>query len=102
MTLDWIIACVKREDYFFSQHADEERMNDNLTIGEIEESLLQGSILETYPDDKRGSSCLVVGFTKTGKPIHAVCGQSGERLVIITVYIPTPPKFITPYERGTP
>lgn len=101
MTLDWIISCIKKENYFFSQHADEERMNDNLTVIEIEESLLQGSVLEVYPNDERGSSCLVVGFTQEGKPIHTVCGKSGDRLVIITVYIPTPPKFITPYERGT-
>ena len=101
ITLEWIVSCVKRENYFFSQHADEERMNDNLTIKEIEESLLQGMILETYPNDRRGSSCLVVGFTQKGKPIHTVCGQSGDALVVITVYIPTPPKFITPYERGT-
>ena len=76
-------------------------MDDNLTVAEIEESLLQGSILETYPEDKRGSSCLVVGFTQRGKPVHTVCGRSGDALLIITVYIPTPPKFITPFERGT-
>ena len=101
ITLDWITYCIEREEYFFSQHADEERLNDSLTVAEIEESLLRGSILETYPEDKRGSSCLVVGFTQRGKPVHTVCGRSGDALLIITVYIPTPPKFITPFERGT-
>lgn len=70
-------------------------MNDNLMIFEID-----GSLLESYPDDRRGGSCLVVGFTKKGKPIHSVCGRSGNSLVIITVYIPMPPKFINPYERS--
>jgi len=41
-------------------------------IFEIEESILHGSILESYPKDKRGSSCLVVGFTKSGKPLHTL------------------------------
>ncbi len=68
-------------------------------IFEVEDSILDGTILESYPEDKRGSSCLVVGFTKQGKPIHSVCGKSSDRLVLITVYIPTAPKFITPYER---
>jgi hypothetical protein len=100
MDIKWIIKSVQEEDYFFSQHADKERMNDNLLIAEIEESISAGSILESYEDDARGSSCLVVGFSKSGIPVHCVCGVSGDSLVIITVYIPTPPKFITPYERA--
>ncbi|MGR3179203.1 MAG: hypothetical protein ACUZ8E_14215 [Candidatus Anammoxibacter sp.] len=35
-----------------------------------------------------------------GKPIHIVCGEMEGELVIITVYIPSPPKFKNPYERG--
>ena len=99
MNLTWIVSKAKRNHYFFSQHADEERMNDNLMITEVEEAIISGSILESYPNDRRGNSCLVVGFTEKGKPIHIVCGQSGNDLVIITVYIPKPPKFINPYER---
>jgi hypothetical protein len=101
MDMHWIVSRVKEGQYFFSQHADEERMNDNLLVSEIEESIISGSILESYENDPRGNSCLLVGFTQQGKPIHTVCGQSGETLVLITVYIPTPPKFINPYERGT-
>lgn len=99
--LDWIVSKIEKDDYIFSQHADKERMNDNIMIYEVEESIVSGTILESYPEDKRGSSCLVVGFTKQGKPIHSVCGKSGDRLVLITVYIPTAPKFINPYERRT-
>ncbi len=76
------------------------RMDDDLTISDIEESLLCGRILEDYPDDKRGESCLVVGFSNSGIPIHTVCGERNDRMIIITVYIPKPPKFKTPYERG--
>lgn len=91
---------VKEESYLFSQHGDDERKNDNLSIKEVEESLLNGKILEKYKDDKRGESCLVVGFTNAGKPIHVVCGIKDKTLVIITVYIPTSPKFKNPFERG--
>ena len=91
---------VSKNEYFFSKHGDQERQNDNLTINEVEEALLSGRILEYYDDTGRGESCLVVGFSETGKPIHIVCGSRGDWLVIITVYIPSPPKFKTPYERG--
>ncbi|NUO06512.1 MAG: DUF4258 domain-containing protein [Candidatus Brocadia sinica] len=57
-------------------------------------------ILEKYENTGRGESCLVAGFTNTGKPIHVVCGERGDWLVLITVYVPSPPKFKTPYERG--
>jgi len=100
MQIELIQLNIKSENYFLSKHADVERLNDNLTIIEIEEAILNGKILEDYNDDKRGSSCLIVGFTNNGKPIHIVCGSAENILVIITVYIPTPPKFKNPYQRG--
>jgi len=100
MTRDWIVSKVRGDSYLFSKHADDKWLDDNLIISEIEEAILNGSILESYPNDKRGNSCLIVGFTQNGKPIHIVCGKSADVLIIITVYIPTPPKFITPYKRS--
>lgn len=100
LQLKWIQQCVKQNKYYFSKHGDDERQNDNLLISEIEESILSGKVLEQYPDTGRGKSCLVIGFTRKGKPIHVICGRRGELLVIITIYIPVPPKFKNPYERG--
>jgi len=91
---------IQKNCYYFSRHADQERQNDDLMISEIEEAILNGRILEKYKDTGRGESCLVAGFTEEGKPIHIVCGMRGDFIVIITVYIPTPPKFKTPYRRG--
>lgn len=96
----WVQERVKKGEYYFSKHGDQERQNDNLTVAEVEEALLTGRILEQYEDTGRGKSCLVTGFTATGKPIHIVCGMRGNWLVVITVYIPRPPKFKTPYERS--
>ena len=62
-------------------------------------ALLNSRILEQYADTGRGASCLVVGFADD-IPIHAVCGWRGERIVLITVYVPRPPKFIDPWTRG--
>ncbi|MEW6103782.1 MAG: DUF4258 domain-containing protein [bacterium] len=98
--IKWIFERIIKGEYYFSKHGDWERQNDNLAIAEIEEALMRGRILEQYEDTGRGESCLVVGFTETGKPIHIVCGRRGDWLVIITVYIPRPPKFKTPYERS--
>ena len=98
--VEWIRQCLQDGTFFFTSHADHERQNDALSIAEVREAVMQGIILEQYEDTGRGESCLVVGFTKAGKPIHIVCGERMEKAVIITVYIPSPPKFKNPYERG--
>ena len=98
--LKWIHEKVQKSYYYYSKHGDQERQNDNLTLAEVEEALLSGKILEQYKDEGRGDSCLVGGFAKSGKPIHIVCGKRGDCLVIITVYIPRPPKFKTSFVRG--
>jgi len=96
----WIKNSIRNGAECFSKHGDQERQKDNLTITEVRESLLNGRVLEQYPNTGRGESCLVVGFTDGGKPVHIVCGERKEKLVVITVYIPSPPKFKNPYERG--
>jgi len=71
-----------------------------LSLNDVEQALLSGRILEQYADAGRGESCLVVGFSDTGKPVHVVCGRMDDWMVIITVYIPAPPKFVTPFQRS--
>ena len=100
LRIEWIQERVLKDEYYYSGHAEQERQKDNLTLAEVEEAIQSGRVLEQYKDTGRGKSCLVAGFTDTGKPIHVVCGQRGKWLVVITVYIPQPPKFKTPYERG--
>ena len=97
--IKWIYERIKSEKYYFSGHADNEKQNESIEIAEIEQAILKGRIIEQYQDTGRGESCLVAGFSENGKPIHTVCGIRGEWLVIITVYIPKPPKFKTLYER---
>ena len=98
--IKWIKEQVKAEEYYYSIHGDKEREYDNLKYFEIEEALLSGRILEQYEDTGRGESCLVAGFTNYGKPVHIVCGERRGKLIIITVYIPGPPKFKNPYKRS--
>jgi len=79
--------------YALSLHADDERLADGLTVAEVEGALSAPELLEDYPDDPRGHSCLVLGYTG-GLPVHVVCGQTRQdRLVLITVYRPQLPKW---------
>jgi len=96
--IDKIKAKVRRRQYVYSDHGDDERQDENLTLAQVEQALLNGEMLEQYPDTGRGESCLLVGFAEN-VPIHVVCGWRGDDLVIITVYIPRLPKFIDPRTR---
>jgi hypothetical protein len=42
---------------------------------------------------------LVLGFADE-IPVHIVCGWRGNKIAIITVYVPKPPKFIDPWTRS--
>ncbi len=99
MNIENIKVCVRNNQYLYSIHAEIERKADALTFAQIDEALLNCQMLEQYPDTGRGESCLVVGFAGE-TPIHAVCGWRGEKLVLVTVYIPGPPKFVDPWTRG--
>ena len=98
--LQWLHDRVSRDEFYFSRHGDQERQNENLTVAEIREALIEGAILEQYNDTGRGESCLVAGFTRTGIPVHAVCGRRGDYMVVVATYVPKAPKFRNPYERG--
>ena len=95
MDIEWIRQQVRSGNYEFSGHADDERQAERIPIADVEEALLNGEILEDYPNDPRGPSCLVLGHRSPGYPIHVVCGQTPSgRLRLITVYIPSQPKWV--------
>jgi len=96
----WIKEKVKEHEYEFSAHADNERQSDKISVAEVENALLQGELLEHYPDDPRGSSCLILGYGNEGYPIHIVCGKTLlGTMRIITVYTPALPKWVNPRTR---
>jgi len=97
---EWISQRVARGEYIITRHAEIERRSDGLSVAEVETALRTGVILEEYPEDPRGPSCLVLGRVGS-RSIHAVCGCNTDGwLVIITVYIPSMPKWRTPEERN--
>ncbi len=99
MDIAEIRAKVRQNQYLYSLHADIERKAEDLTFAQVEQALLDGEMLEHYPDTGRGESCLVLGFADR-IPIHIVCGWRGEKMVVITVYIPRPPEFVDARTRG--
>jgi len=64
----------------------------NIKLADIKVAIMNGEIIEQYPDDYPHPSCLVLGFSDS-KPIHIVIGNSGDMLWLITAYIPNIDKW---------
>ena len=50
-------------------------------------------IVEGYPNDPRGPSCLVLGWTPGGTPLHVVVSYPPE-VAVITLYVPESNRWI--------
>ena len=79
----------------FSQHAVDQSIIRHISVQEIREAFANSRIVEDYPDDKYGPSCLVLGFTLKGRPLHILCSHPSRPLVkIVTLYEPDPDQWI--------
>jgi Domain of unknown function (DUF4258) len=59
-----------------------------ITTSELRRVIDEGEVVEDYPEDERGHSCLLLGRGDEGRPIHVVCSPKDEYLAIITTYLP--------------
>jgi len=90
--LEEIRRKILRRQYEFSRHAVDQSIIRDIAVGELEEAISNRSeVIEDYPDDKYGPSCLILGYTKAGRPLHLQCSYPSRSLIkIITVYEPDP------------
>jgi len=67
-----IQSAVTVDDRTFSRHGFEQAEERDISPGEIEQALLAANaeIIEDYPEDFRGASCLILGWTGDGRPLH--------------------------------
>ncbi|MEK6634106.1 MAG: DUF4258 domain-containing protein [Nitrospirota bacterium] len=82
----------------FTDHARKEMDEEPLGRSQVEEvlqSIEAGEIIEQYLDDTPYASCLILGYTRSGRPLHLVCApvSTEERLIVITTYQPDPNRW---------
>ena len=96
MKIEDIIEAIHARRVRITDHAHEEAQADNLSFDEVFFSVLQGEIIEEYPEDKPYPGCLIYGDTFLGEPVHSVWAynQANQWAVLITVYRPDPKRWI--------
>jgi hypothetical protein len=93
--VDDIYAKVARGEFEYSQHGLDQSIIRDTRVEELREAISACELVEDYPDDKYGPSCLLLGFTRAGRPLHVQCSHpSRERIKIITLYEPDPSRWI--------
>jgi len=95
-----IRAQAAAEQFRVTQHAQKEMVGESILLAEVLEAIGSSELLENYPEHRRGACCLILGHTRTGRPLHIVCTTEAPLLIIITLYEPRPPKWVTPAKRG--
>ena len=86
---------VEEGRFEFSQHASDQSIIRRIGVDEVREVILGGEVLEDYPDDKYGPSCLILGFTAAGRALHVQCSYPSRQLVkFITMYEPDPQLWV--------
>ena len=83
-----------RDEFEFSRHATDQSILREISVREIREAVSRGEIIEDYPQDKYGPSCLILGFTQIGRPLHIQCSYPSRPVIkVITVYSPDPDEW---------
>jgi hypothetical protein len=80
---------ISEREFEYSQHAVDQSILRHISIKDLQEAIDNGEVIEDYPDDKYGPSCLILGFTESKRPLHIHCGYPTRPLIkIVTLYEP--------------
>lgn len=64
-----------------------------IAIEDVMACILNGEIIEDYPDDYPFPSCLILGMSIAKQDLHVVVGCDGEKIYLVTAYYPNEEKW---------
>jgi len=85
--MDNIKKRIENDEHRFTIHAFERCVERSILPKDVKHVIISGEIIEDYPEDKYGHSCLICGMTEKDRILHVQC--SIEPVWIITAYDPT-------------
>ncbi len=93
-----VVACASKK-ILYLPHAIKQmsRPDRMLSTEEIKRAVLRGKIIEHYPLDARGESCLILYAEE--RAVHLVCSPKHAYLAIITAYLPDPAQWSPDFTR---
>lgn len=89
-----ILRQIRQGEFEFTRHAFKRAVERNISDQEIIQAGANARVIEDYPQDKYAPSCLLLGFTQSGRPLHLqVSYLETDMLKIITLYEPDPSEW---------
>ena len=76
-----------------TKHAAERCRQRGIFTKDIQCAVMNGEIIENYPDDFSFPSCLILGNTLERRPLHVCISDEGSGGRIITAYFPSSDKW---------
>jgi hypothetical protein len=93
--IDELRKKIEADQFEFSRHAVDQSILRRISVQEVREAIANGEVIEDYPDDKYGASCLIFGTTADERPLHIQCSYPSRPLVkIVTLYEPDTGRWI--------
>lgn len=101
MTIVDVVRQAAEKKLLFLPHAIRQmsRPERMITPQEVERVVMTGELVEDYPNDSRGHSCLLLGLGDGDRAIHVVCSPKDDYLAVITAYLPDTTQWSSDYRR---
>ena len=86
-TIQRIRKKILDKDYYLSDHAEDEMLDDGLERSDIENAILKGRIENKLTEDIRGTRYRIEGPARDARIIHVICRfKEDSNLIVITAY----------------
>lgn len=99
--LEAIRQAFEQRTYLFTTHGSQRAAQRLITSAELETAMMNAEVIEDYPDDKYGPSCLLMGVADTGRVLHVQVSYP-PTVKIITVYEPSLADWEDDYQTRRP
>ncbi len=85
--------CADPDNVILTHHVLERIRQREIERDDLFNVVSTGKIIEQYPNDYPFPSCLILGNSLNGSPLHLVCGSAKNKVWFVTVYFPDPDEW---------
>jgi len=97
-----ILKLIERGEVLISAHGYDELSQDDIPVRDVLAGVMDGMVLEDYPDYAKGPCALVLQKDVQGSPVHVVWGipkDASTPAVLVTAYRPDPKRWSSDFTR---